>query len=617
MTEQQVRALRDILQTYLTLHIVEHTTNIPSVVSPLFLIEKANTTAWRLIVDLRALNFFVKAPRFQMKGIQAIVDMTKDMGWMASLDVSSAFSHVPAAEDLKAFLGFRVDGRFYKFKAMPFGLAASPHAWNILRDGIQRKLDSTRIVSDIWVDDCIVFGKNKVDAAMARAVAASTFKNLGVSENQKGIAIPVQVGEHLGFVWDLKNRTLGVTQKKVDEIRRMANKMVRRKGADAQELMRIAGKIQALAPACLPARLRTRSIYTVLTGKRKGQWVPLTPEARTDLTFWSHFARPFWTAPLDMPATKAWLKTDAAKKKGWGGTLSFMYKGKLIKITARGFWKGEFRLMDIAVLETWSIWFILMSLTEEQKDMFRNMTLVILTDSSATVGALLNTTSRSPAMMKALRSILPWLWERGIRVEVYHIRGIFNVEPDQLSREADPEDWAIMPIYKEDAEAEARRKATIDRFASENNYRCPRFNSRWACPGSEAIDAMTQDWRLEVNWVNSPFSMIAQVLKLIEEQRAETFMVLPVWPNKAWWRKAKEMASRVKVCPANVSLFAAGVTGSETYAPPPSWRVVIIYVESQKGQRTSRATREEARANLEQLEEEYFQKLGHRSTPNA
>ena len=40
---------------------------------------------------------------------------------------------------------------------------------------------------------------------------------------------------------------------------------------------------------------------------------------------------------------------------------------------------------------------------------------------------------------------------------------------------------------------------SIDRFASSYNAKLSRFNSRFLHPGTEAVDAFTQDWSSENN----------------------------------------------------------------------------------------------------------------------
>ena len=45
---------------------------------------------------------------------------------------------------------------------------------------------------------------------------------------------------------------------------------------------------------------------------------------------------------------------------------------------------------------------------------------------------------------------------------------------------------------------------SVDRFACCYNAKLPRFNSRFVQPGAEAVDAFTQDWSPENNWLVPP-----------------------------------------------------------------------------------------------------------------
>ena len=53
----------------------------------------------------------------------------------------------------------------------------------------------------------------------------------------------------------------------------------------------------------------------------------------------------------------------------------------------------------------------------------------------------------------------------------------------------------------------------VDRFAAASNTQLPCFNSRWACPGSSAVDAFRADWRGFNNWLHPPTPLIAAVLQ--------------------------------------------------------------------------------------------------------
>ena len=51
---------------------------------------------------------------------------------------------------------------------------------------------------------------------------------------------------------------------------------------------------------------------------------------------------------------------------------------------------------------------------------------------------------------------------------------------------------------------------SVDRFASSYSTKLARFNSRFYQPG--AVDASTQDWQHENNWLESPLSLIVRTI---------------------------------------------------------------------------------------------------------
>ena len=54
---------------------------------------------------------------------------------------------------------------------------------------------------------------------------------------------------------------------------------------------------------------------------------------------------------------------------------------------------------------------------------------------------------------------------------------------------------------------------SVDRFASNLNNQCKRFNSRWWCPGTEGVDAFGQSWANEVNWLVPPPRLILSIVE--------------------------------------------------------------------------------------------------------
>ena len=88
--------------------------------------------------------------------------------------------------------------------------------------------------------------------------------------------------------------------------------------------------------------------------------------------------------------------------------------------------------------------------------------------------------------------------EHNIDLEVNWVPRDDNQVADYISKIVDPDDWEITEGFLEFLE-EKWGPFTIDRFASFDNSKCERFNSKFLVPGTEAVDAFTQGWRFDHN----------------------------------------------------------------------------------------------------------------------
>ena len=77
--------------------------------------------------------------------------------------------------------------------------------------------------------------------------------------------------------------------------------------------------------------------------------------------------------------------------------------------------------------------------------------------------------------------------------------------------------------------------ATVDRFADAENAHCHRFNSHFYQPGTEAIDAFTQDWANKVNLLVPPIYLVPRVIRYLELCGAEGILFIPRWESAVFW----------------------------------------------------------------------------------
>ena len=109
---------------------------------------------------------------------------------------------------------------------------------------------------------------------------------------------------------------------------------------------------------------------------------------------------------------------------------------------------------------------------------------------------------------------------------------------DCLSKTVDLDDWKLSQLLF-DMLHKMWGPFTIDRFAASDNTQLLRFNSRFWSPEAEAVDAFTQNWSHEMNWICPPVSLILPVLRHMSVCKAKGTLVVLSWPSAIFWPAIK------------------------------------------------------------------------------
>ena len=63
-----------------------------------------------------------------------------------------------------------------------------------------------------------------------------------------------------------------------------------------------------------------------------------------------------------------------------------------------------------------------------------------------------------------------------------------------------------------------------------------KFNSKFFCPGSDAINAFTQNWADEpLNWLSPPIKFIIPTIRHLQLCKAKGILIIPQWPSSYFW----------------------------------------------------------------------------------
>ena len=90
-----------------------------------FLVPKPNNK-WTPILDLSSLNKYLISETFKMETPESISTSLQTGEWEMSIDFKDAYFHIPRIPQSWKYLRFHVQGQFFQFKALPFGLSTAP-----------------------------------------------------------------------------------------------------------------------------------------------------------------------------------------------------------------------------------------------------------------------------------------------------------------------------------------------------------------------------------------------------------------------------------------------------------------------------------------------------------
>ncbi|XP_033746032.1 uncharacterized protein LOC117331431 [Pecten maximus] len=109
-----------------------------------------------------------------------------------------------------------------------------------------------------------------------------------------------------------------------------------------------------------------------------------------------------------------------------------------------------------------------------------------------------------------------------------------NEKADYISKIIDYDDWGISKDFFEFLN-DMWGPHTVDRFANHFNSKTLRYNSRFWYADSEAVDAFSQDWSNDNNWLVPPVYLAPRVIKYMIDSRSSGTLVLPKWISAPFW----------------------------------------------------------------------------------
>ena len=531
LNDQEEQFVSNEIQNLLSQRVITRCQHeIGEIISPIFTTPK-NDGTHRLILNLKKLNSKVPYHHFKMETLDTILKLVSKGCFMAKLDIKQAYYSVPIKEEHTKLLKFRFNNDLFKFLVLPNGYSQGPRKFTKLMRVPMSFLRKLKIIIAAYIDDLFTKARSYNECLRNILSIVEVLTSLGFYINwEKSVLEPSNILEFLGFLINSIDMTVKLTPTKKQKIIQLANQVLNSTGPTIRTVAKLLGKFTSSMPAVMFGKLHYRALerdkISALKHK-KGNFdkvMHISFEAGQDIHWWiTNLDNSFNVIYHTNPAHT--IKTDASSTIGWGACFGNFSTGGLFTQTEKE--------SHINVLEIKGGFFGLKALC----DNLSNTHIKILMDNTTAVQCVNNMGScRSVEIDKIVHNVWEWAISKQNWITAAHIPGVLNVVADLESRKAEIRtEWKLAEVEFLRIKAAFPIVLDIDLFASRINAQLKLFVAYRPDPDAIYIDAFTICWKTLNFYAFPPFSIISRTLQKIIYDKATGVLVVPDWPNQAWY----------------------------------------------------------------------------------
>lgn len=549
-------------------------------VSPVHLVPKEGPKKYRLVFNMVRTNSGLPKETCKYETFDSVLGMLGKGWFMVTLDLLDGYHHVEIEEDSRKFLGLRWLGKWYRWRALPFGGSFSPRVFTKIIRTFLKKWRKAGLFVTAYVDDFLIAGPTLEAVLFAREVVMSDLRDSGFLVHPgKGAWEPSQRVKYLGLTLNTRMGMVEIPEDKKAKYHKLLQLVTNREECTARELASVAGKILSISRAFLPARLYTRSLFTLIDAANRAPWqynetVMLSEEARNDMSWIAENLDRFDGRAMWRPPRLLVLTSDASDR-GWGGHLpDGTCAGQL--------WLPAEKKRDIAYRELLGAFNVMRAFSSTVSGRY----VICRIDNGTAWAYLAKGGGRRADMQQLSREIWSWMVEHDVILwNACWVPGKEIPIADLESRRSDTGDWSIKWwIFRRIDRLWGPHE--IDRLASTYNRKLEAFDSWRAVPGCKGVDTFSQDWsEANLSWALPPFNLIARVIQHVIYCGARATLVVPQWEAQSWYPLLEAITVRKIVIPEGAAAFEKGASGFvEPWQNPYSIYVAAL-VDGRKAQR--------------------------------
>lgn len=501
-----------------------------------FLVKKKGGSGIRPILDLRALNTYLRRYKFRMLTHSGLIRLVRPGDWFTSIDLKDAYFHIPIYPPHRKYLRFLFHGVTYEYKVLPFGLSLSPRVFVKCIEAALAPLRERGIRLATYLDDWLLLAGSREEAVNHTEIVLSHLRDLGfVVNTTKSVLQPCQSIAFLGLTLDSVSYEARLSPERVRVFMDTLARFTLGKRVSYGLCLRLLGLMASVLLVVKLGRLHMREFQLWVSAlkldpvRHRMRTVRVSAQCALALRVWSR--RGFLTkgVSLGTVTTRKVITTDASLT-GWGG----VFEGRPIN----GIWSPHLRRTHINYLELMAVMLTLRHFLP----FLRGHHVLVRTDNTSTVAHINRQGGlRSRCLLTLARRLLLWSNTHFLSLRATHVPGVQNPGADLLSRgNLLYGEWCLNPCVVIQIWNRFGHSA-VDLFASAENAHCPLFFSLHDQRAPLGVDALAHEWPRMLLYAFPPLALISPTLCRVRERRLSLILIAPHWPSMPWLAEVKQL----------------------------------------------------------------------------
>lgn len=220
-------------------------------VNSIVLVKKTNGSL-RICLDPRNLNKAIKRSHFQFPTVNNIKAKLSGATFFSTVDANSGFWTINLNENSSKLCTFITPFGRYRFLRLPFGIRSAPEYFHSVLTKAFECIDNILI----YIDDILIFGKNKEEHDKARKEVFERARKIGLKFNKEKTKIYEKAKEIMGHIFTEKGQK--PDDSKIEAIQNL------KKPESVSDLQRFLGMINYLGSFIENLSSKTKNLRALL-----------------------------------------------------------------------------------------------------------------------------------------------------------------------------------------------------------------------------------------------------------------------------------------------------------------------------------------------------------------